>query len=76
MRTLKTLGLALSGISIIGIMMTGCAGRQDTGYANKDGTTVATRSDDPPTNYGSGDNGLDRQADENHINLYKLKTSF
>ena len=72
--------LSLVPISLLAIVLasavTGCAGRREPGYADKDGTTAVTRDKDPASNYGSSNGGLDRQADENKVDLMKYKKSF
>ncbi len=72
--------LTLVQISLLGFVLTGavtgCAGRREPGYADKDGATAVTRDKDAPANYGSSGGGLDRQADDNKVDLMKYKKSF
>lgn len=72
--------LSLVQISLLGLVLagaaTGCAGRREPGYADKDGATAVTRDKDAPANYGSSSSGLDRQADDNKVDLMKYKKSF
>lgn len=67
-------------VILVGAMLSafasGCAGRREPGYADRDGTTAVTRDKDNGNNYGSSGGGLDKQADDNKVDLMKYKKSF
>jgi outer membrane murein-binding lipoprotein Lpp len=74
MNTLKTIGLTIGFTIVLSLLVAGCAGGNNP---DKDGLSVAASPDNSqPANYGTGDSQLDRQADENQVNLFRHKTSF
>lgn len=66
----SVLALVLAG------SFTGCAGRREPGFNDKDGAAAVTRPGDPASNYGTSNSSLDRQADENKLDLMRYKKSF
>ncbi len=74
-RILATIQMGLLAMVLAGTVA-GCAGRREAGYSDRDGATAATRSNNAPTNYGTSNSSLDRQAEDNKLDLMKYKTSF